>query len=290
MIADGAFSEEKVHWMQMGPGRKNVAWLDESWTRAAQFIFEKHHPNLLLYHILNTDAVHHTYGPGTMASYTALAYADRLVGDLLKTIADSGLKDRTTVAVTTDHGFKKVSKLVRPNLVLRNAGFLKVRGTGVGEWEAYVMTQGGMAFVYVRDAARRAGLLPRLRELFSACEGVERVLEGPEALAFGMPLPEENSGMGDLVLYAGNGYAFRQEFIGEDAVVPSVGYAGTHGYPSADPELDGICIFSGCGIRKGVELSRMANLDVAPTLARVLGLRFPKTDGRVLDEVLAPER
>ena len=67
MIAAGAFSEQKIQWMQFGAGRKNSAWLDECWTRGAQFIWEKHRPNLLLYHILNTDAVHHTYGAGTMA-------------------------------------------------------------------------------------------------------------------------------------------------------------------------------------------------------------------------------
>ena len=290
MIEAGAFSEEKIQWMQFGPGRKNVAWLDEAWTRGAQFIVQRHRPNLLLYHILNTDAVHHSYGAGTMASYTALAYADRLVGDLLKTLEEAGLKDRTTVAVATDHGFKRVSKVIHPNVVLKKAGLLQARGASIAEWEASAMAQGGMAFVYVREPSRRNELLPRLKELFEKAEGIERVIDGMEGPSLGMPTTKENSGMGDLVLYAKAGYAFKQDAVGEEAVVPSGGYAGTHGYLNSDPELDGICIFSGYGIRKGVEIPRMANLDVAPTLAKILGLRLPQVEGRVLEEFLEPVR
>lgn len=101
-----------------------------------------------------------------------------------------------------------------------------------------------------------------------------------------MPLPSENPGMGDLVLYAAEGYAFRKEMHEAQAVVPAVNYAGTHGYPNSDPDLDGIFIASGAGIRPGVVLDRIRNLDVAPTLARLMGLEFPETDGRVLEEIL----
>ncbi len=50
---------------------------------------------------------------GSHASFTAYAYADRLMGDLLTCLKESGLADRTTILVTTDHGFKKVKKLIR---------------------------------------------------------------------------------------------------------------------------------------------------------------------------------
>jgi predicted AlkP superfamily pyrophosphatase or phosphodiesterase len=92
--------------------------------------------------------------------------------------------------------------------------------------------------------------------------------------------------MGDLILYAKNGYAFRNDVGGEAVAFPAVNYAGTHGYLSSDPELDAIFIISGQGIKQGVVMERMRNLDVAPTIARLLGLELTKPDGRVLDEVL----
>jgi predicted AlkP superfamily pyrophosphatase or phosphodiesterase len=94
--------------------------------------------------------------------------------------------------------------------------------------------------------------------------------------------------MGDLVLYAKQGYAFNNGVTGDAEAGPTTDYAGTHGYLNSDPELDGIFIASGKGIKQGVTIERMANLDVAPTVARLLGLTLPETDGRILEEALKP--
>ena len=53
-----------------GPGR------DEVWTKAACHVIRARRPHLLLFHLLNTDGIHHRYGPESPASYTALALAD----------------------------------------------------------------------------------------------------------------------------------------------------------------------------------------------------------------------
>lgn len=288
MIAAGILTPEQIGWMQFGPGRKNIAWHDEIWTKAACFMFERHKPNLLLYHVLNTDLTHHTYGPASHASYTALAYADRLVGDLVKAVDESGLRAKTTFFIATDHGFKKVTKIILPNVALKRAGLARGIGPTISQCDVYTMAQGGMAFVYVTDPARKAELLPRLKELFTQTEGVDRVIDGDDGPTLGMPTPEENQGMGDLVLYAKAGYAFKSDAAGDAVVAPSVNYAGTHGYIASDPELDGIFIASGAGIKKGLVLPRMANLDVAPTIAEILKLTIPNPEGRVLNEILAP--
>jgi predicted AlkP superfamily pyrophosphatase or phosphodiesterase len=145
MIAAGLLTAEQCEWMNPGPQRKNIAWHDSTWTAAASFIMRQHKPNLLLYHLLNTDAVHHKYGPGSMASFTALSYADRLVGDLVKAVEDTGVKENTTFVISTDHGFKKVTKYVYPNVALKKAGYLKAFGPTINQCEVTAMTQGGRA-------------------------------------------------------------------------------------------------------------------------------------------------
>lgn len=288
MIADGAATEEEIGWMQMGPNRKGVAFLDAMWTRAAVRMIEKHQPNLLLYHTLNTDSSHHTYGPKSGPGYTALELADRYVGDILDALDRAGIREKTTLIVATDHGFKKVTKYVQPNLALKKAGLAKGLGPTISTCDAYVMSQGGMAFAYVTNPARREELIPHLKEIFSTMEGVAQVIDGEEGHRLGMPKPGENPGMGDLVLYAADGYAFRKEITGDSIVIPTTNYNGTHGYLNSDPDLDGIFIANGAGIRKGVVLDRVRNLDVAPTLAKAMGLTLPDMDGRVLDEILEP--
>lgn len=288
MIAVGLIKPEHIEWMQLGPKRKGVTFLDNMWTKAAIHIFKTHKPNLLMYHTLNTDSTHHTYGPGSSASFTALAYADRLIGDLVQAVEESGLRDKTTFIIATDHGFKKVNKIILPNVALKKAGLAQGLGPSINTCDAYAMTQGGMAFVYVTNPARKAELLPQLKEMFIQTEGVERVIDGKDGHTLGMPTPEENPGMGDLVLYPKAGYAFKNDAGGEAVITPSVNYGGTHGYFNGDPELDGIFIASGRGIKKGVVLDRMANLDVAPTMAKLMGLKLPQQDGRVLEEILNP--
>jgi hypothetical protein len=48
-------------------------------------------------------------------------------------------------------------------------------------------------------------------------------------------------------------------------------------------------IASGSGIRPGVKLGVIDNVDVAPTMAELLGLTLGKVDGKALKQILAAE-
>jgi len=283
MIAAGTVTADDIRNWTKG---RTIVWRDDIWTKAATHIIERHKPNLLLYHTLTTDAVNHANGPGSTASYTAYAYADRLIGDLLASLQRAGLRDRATIVVATDHGFKKVQKVIHTNVALRDAGLIRLKEGKVESCDAYVMPQGGLAFVYVTDPAKRAELLPKLKTLCAGLEGVKQVIDGHDGPTLGMPTPAQNQGMGDLVLYAKDGYAFFQGLDGAEVIRESKTYLGTHGYPNSDPELDGIFLASGYGIKPGVKLERVTNLDVAPTIAELLGVPLPNVEGRVLKEIL----
>jgi predicted AlkP superfamily pyrophosphatase or phosphodiesterase len=92
--------------------------------------------------------------------------------------------------------------------------------------------------------------------------------------------------MGDLILYAKDGYAFKDGTAGDAVIGESTNYLGTHGYLASDPELDGVMIAWGYGIRPGTHLDRISNTDIAPTLAELLGVSLPNTDGHALKEML----
>lgn len=282
LIASGELTVEQLDWFKS----KNSAWRDLIWTKAACHLVKTRRPNLLMFHLLNTDAVNHGTGPATYASFTAFAFADRLIGDLLAAIQEAGLQDKVTLVITTDHGFKRVKKVIQPNVALRKAGLIKANGAKVLSCDAYAMVQGGMSFVYVTDPNKKTTLLPQLRELCQKLEGVGQVIDGTDGHKIGMPTPKENQGMGDLVLFAKDTYAFQAAVDREQEVETSTGYLGTHGYPNSDPELDGIFIAWGYGIKPGQTLKRISNLDLAPTMAKLLNVKLSDTDGRALDEIL----
>jgi len=138
----------------------------------------------------------------------------------------------------------------------------------------------------VTNPAKREELLPRLKQICAGIEGVDQVIDGRDAPSLGMPTPAENPGCGDLILFAKAGYAFLKSPSWSDAVVESKTYLGTHGYPASDPEMDGVFVASGYGIKKGAPLGKISNLDVAPTLARLLGVALPGVEGHPLERIL----
>lgn len=286
MLQAGKLTSEELKGMEWGQPT-NLPWHDGIWMRGVRHILETHRPNLIMYHILTTDSTHHNYGPGNVASFAALAFADRLVGELVQSIEESGRLDETTFVITTDHGFKKVNRFAYPNVTLKKAGLLHAAGPRIAAADVCVRGGGGVAMVYITDPARRAELGPKVRELLAANEGVAEVLLGHDGPALGMPTPDEFDGMGDFILYPKDGYAFRDSATGEEETGPAINYGGTHGAKASDPDLDGIFIASGKGIKPGTTVARIQNLDVAPTVARLLGLSMTDIEGQVLEEILA---
>jgi predicted AlkP superfamily pyrophosphatase or phosphodiesterase len=86
-------------------------------------------------------------------------------------------------------------------------------------------------------------------------------------------------------LIAKPGYAFgdgTQEPMEED-VTP---VRGAHGYLNSDPDMETVFIASGTHIRRGVDLGHTTNPQVAPTIAKILGVSLPAAQKRPLTDVL----
>jgi len=63
-------------------------------------------------------------------------------------------------------------------------------------------------------------------------------------------------------------------------------FYGAHGHDPALPEMSATFIASGPQIRNNATIRRMRNVDVAPTIMRILGVRAPQVDGDVLNEIV----
>jgi len=46
--------------------------------------------------------------------------------------------------------------------------------------------------------------------------------------------------------------------------------------------MKALCVLSGAGICAGAHLPTVENIDIAPTIARLLGLEYPLSDGKPL--------
>ena len=259
------------------------SWQDEIWTAAAVDIIEKHRPNLMLFHLLTLDDINHAYGPMTPASFTAFAFLDSKVKQILEAVQRSGNSRKTTLIVVSDHGFRAYHKKLRPNVLLKERELL---GSGPDHRNAvaWVLPEGGTAGVYVLDPKQRAEIAERLSGIFTDAEGIDGVFTGKELTALGYPSATSSDQAPDLVLAAKPDYMFSSEFDGD--YVTTVPQAGTHGYINTDPQMQSIFIASGAGVRRGIRMGSISNLDVAPTIAALLGLQMREIDGHPLSEIV----
>jgi predicted AlkP superfamily pyrophosphatase or phosphodiesterase len=261
---------------------KGPAAADRIWCAAAAHLLKARPPNLLLVHLLATDVVQHRSGPQTPDAYAALAIADAQVGALLGVLDETGLRDKTTVIVTSDHGFARPSKLINPNVALRKAGLLRP----APHRRAQSVSEGGTAFIYLTNPVTAASDRLKVIDLLRGIEGIERIVEPAGYAALHLPSPGSNPNVGDLLLIAKDAYTFSDEFFEDEVLTPIPMPLGSHGYLASDPRMDGIFIAWGKRIRPGAKLGVVQNVDVAPTVMALFERHLPGAVGKVPSEML----
>jgi predicted AlkP superfamily pyrophosphatase or phosphodiesterase len=269
-----------------GWNKEYASQRDELYARVASYLLEKHGVNLLLVHLINPDGVEHNYGPHTPEAYQAVADADQRIAEIWQTLQKPPLAGNSTLLVVSDHGFAPYEKFIRPNVLLKELGLVTTGDKEqVTDRKAWCVAQGGSAFVYVLDESRQAEILGQLKQRLAALEGVTAVVEPKDFAKFGVPLPDANPQAPHLLLLTGPGYSFA-EVVTAPAISPTDGLKGSHGHDPSPAYMHATFIVAGKGIKPGVKLGVIKNLDVAPTIAKLLGLNLPNVEGRVLDEVL----
>ncbi|HET7331968.1 alkaline phosphatase family protein [Dyella sp.] len=249
------------------------AWRDQIWTDAAIDILTRHTPNLLLFHLLQTDSLQHGYGALSQPAYAAFADADANIARLVEAARKAGLLDRITFIIASDHGFTNYTHIIRPNIALVEQGWLH-QEKGNYRGGVWIQPEGGEASLYIRDHAKRAALLPKLQAYFAKMPGVAAVYTGNDAQRLGLPAPGSTDQAPDLYLVAKAGYSFMEGTQG--SLITNVDPArGGHGYLNTDPDMQALFIASGAHIRRGVQLGAISNLSVAPTIAKLLGVSLP---------------
>lgn len=263
---------------------------DRIWTQTACHVIRQRKPHLLLFHPLNVDGTHHRYGPQTPAGYTAVAYADTLVRDVLETLDAAGIRERTTIFIVSDHGFMAIPQTLQPNVVLRQAGLLTVENNQVATARAQTVPEGGISMVYLTVPDKIEEDRKKVVELFRDRAEIAAIITPDEFGKYGLPQPKDYPQMADLILVAKDGYGFNGTATGEDFVVKSDTTIGTHGFPSTNPKMNATFIAVGAGIRRNEKIGVMENIDLSPTIARILGVELKSADGKALGSVLVPEK
>lgn len=277
--------------------------------RIGEYFLQHYNPDLLMIHFLLSDSLQHDYGVHSPEAYYAIEHCDLLLGHLLRTLDMLGMRPRTNLIVCSDHGHAANQYEVRPNYLFQQRGWQKT-GEDMNklpdgkplllsdETKAAVVTNGGSGYLYIfAEGEERAALVP---EVLAALEetGTFEAILGPEHFAeLGLALDHPETP--DFVLLAkpsyyvshlavggGAGAPFSKAVAAESSAVAPSKFKSMHGYHPSMPEMDGFAVFNGPSYPANLTLDRIHITDIAPTIARTMGIELPQADGQAIEVVV----
>lgn len=240
------------------------------------YLLENKRPRFQTVYFAGLDHDQHDYGPYSLEAFAALERIDALVGQV-RAAAERLGGGQAVVCVVSDHGFSRAVKELRLNVALRNAGLIEVDGAGaLKSWRAISWSSSGSAAVMLKDPAdeeARRKVRATLAGLQSNTEnGILKVYEG-DALRALSGFPSAAFVVGVSGEYSvGGGY--------DGALVVATRPRGTHGYLPELPEMNSSFFIGGANVPRGRNLGTIDMRDVAPTLAKLLGVKLPAAEGR----------
>jgi predicted AlkP superfamily pyrophosphatase or phosphodiesterase len=252
---------------------------DELIFATAESALEKHRPQLLLLHVVDTDEQQHAHGREHREVATAFERVDRGLARLRARVASLGLAGETLFVVTGDHGFIQTHTSIHLNARLREEGLLQLASDGtVSTYRALAWPSGGSCALMLKDRnddeARR-----RLEQVIGGLlagplGGLVRRIERSELDRFGT-MPEAV-----FALEAEEGFVFGTNREGP-LLTPSA-YFGHHGFLPTRPRMKTGFLMVGPRVREGIPVPYMRQVDIAPTIAFWAGWDLPETDGLAL--------
>jgi len=266
-------------WVTEATGGVCRDWL---YARMTAHVLQKHAPNLVLVHLVEPDHVQHRTGPSTPDAHWCNSFTDDRIRDIVEAVARSPRAGKTTIAVFGDHGFMPIERDIRPNVLLRKLGLITLAGGKIAKQAACCLSQGGGCAVYVLDEARRNEILALLQTVLAKLEGVQAVLSAAEFTKQGQPVPQQEPRAPDLWLAAQRNYSFSDTPAGDELVGTRKSVGGTHGFLPDQPELLAACVIWGPTVKPGTRLGKISGLDLAPTMAAILGVPMPAAEGKPL--------
>ena len=252
-------------------------------------MIKKYKPDIIVMHPAGIDGLRHSTGVfsdrvNDMLDHTAL-WTQRII----EAVEEIGEAENTNFIITSDHGQIDVSRWAMPNVELKRRGFIRTDANDViTDYDAFIKGVGCCALVYLKDESDKKtykAVYDSLKEMRdSGLYGFTEVFTREEIAA-----KEHLSGPFSFVLETDGYTSFGSEWTGsiihQRDITDYRGGAASHGYlpdKGAQPTL----IACGPSFKNGVTVDRRPIVDLAPTIAKAMGVDLADADGKPIDEIL----
>lgn len=271
--------------LKYGRLRKGIEqpYLDDFTTKCAIDTIKHKKPNLLMMHMIDLDDAKHAYGTDSDEVKQVITRMDKRLGDIMQAVDEAGLKDDTIIMVLGDHGQFNVRYKVHLNNLLQDKGLI-YEENGEMKWRAYFQCGGGAAYLHIKQGdveAEQLALAVIADYMKDDSSGIEKLYAGDELEQLHVcPITK-------YMVEAKKGYCF-DESMNEPTIVDldkqGVKYA-THGYSPDKSDYRCNLVVSGDQVKNDYHIGDIEMVDIAPTMAKILGIDFNYCDGRPLDEI-----
>jgi len=258
---------------------------DDFKAEAAAYLIGTYHPNLLLINFVSLDLVQRQFGLRSAETRAVMGLIDGLVKKIVSAVEGARLSAETTFLIVSDHGFSHVEREFRPNVLLAKNGFLTTDEHGnVKSWRAAAQSYGGSAAVFLKNAQDEA-TARQVEKLFSGLDQdsdnpLWRVISQRDATRLGVD-PR-------AAFYLDAAPRYKISSRANGSAVAKTDEHVAHGYLPSRAEMRTVLIIAGKGIKANQKIEYARLIDIAPTVARLLGLEMKSARGRVLSEVVTP--
>ncbi len=246
-------------------------------------------PDIIALHLTELDSIRHRNGMFSDTAYRSLDNIDRRLGRIFTAVDSLYGSGKTDVILLGDHGGNDFDHYILLNTLFKQEGLLTTDKRGrITDWKAYANHAGGSVQVHLRHPSDTALYNKVFRLLKALADRPDSPIKELFTRSETMDL-YHLFGTYSFVLEAKDGYIFRNHVM--DDVVVETGsiegaYLSDHGFLPSHPNLKTLLLAKGPSFKEGVSIDSCSLVDIGPTIAHLLDLRFKKCDGRVLEELL----
>lgn len=270
------------------PNTAQDNWTTRSLLRA---LWKKTLPKYTLLWLSDPDKSQHDVGVGAPNALAGIEASDKNLGEVIKSLKERGVYDKTDILVVSDHGFSTIAKGPDVVDILKKAKFSAFKKNENPEpGDVMVVGLGGSVMFYVVE--HQEPVIRRLVEFLQQSDFAGVIfsklnLEGTfplDAVRYG----GTNAGPDVMISMRWTADKNEHGFAGMFYSMDGTKGKGSHASLSRF-DMNNTLVASGPDFKRGY-LSETAsgNIDVTPTVLWILGVKPPKPlDGRVLHEAFA---
>ena len=270
---------------------------EDDWTTRAltEFLWKDGVPKFSLLWLSEPDLSQHATAPGAPTALAAIKNSDENLARVLAVLKAKNALTNTDLFVVSDHGFSTADRVVDVAALLRAGGFDAVRDLDdkPPPGQILVVNLGGSVAFYVVE--HDAAVIHRLVDFLQRSDFAGVILtRTAQAGTFTLAQAQIDAPTAPDVMAACRWNDQPNEFGVAGQITSDIGRkAGQGTHSSFDPhDMNNTLIASGPDFRRGwTDETPSGNIDVAPTILWILGLKAPHPmDGRVLQEALTGSR